>query len=323
MPEHDRIPRRRFLATAAACATAFPRVFAQTAGPKPPARASVVEAADPAWQQGGMVSAAVVRRMLGQAMRALTGKASAADAWRQVVSPTERVGVKFNKVSANFSGASQALGDAILDGLMAAGVKRENIIVAEAVGASFPGTRQFDPTYGPVVDTGCGKTRLTRFITHQVDAVIDVPDLKHHERVGVTGALKNVAFGNTIVEAPWRFHGGSQHEHIAALYALPPIAGKCRLHILNGLRGLFHGGPRPRRAEWQWNRNSLLVSTDPVALDTIALEVIQQQRRTAREGIGPVGFHTGECAPTYLAIGARMGLGVAERSRIDVRRLEA
>jgi hypothetical protein len=36
--------------------------------------------------------------------------------------------------------------DAIIDGLLQAGLKREKIILVEAVGASFPGTGQADRT---------------------------------------------------------------------------------------------------------------------------------------------------------------------------------
>jgi len=311
MPSRENIPRRQFLASAAASAVALPGAFAH-AGQTPPDRGTVAEATNPAWQRNGVADHAAVKRMLGQALTALTGKTSTTDAWRQLVSPTERIGVKFNKVSANFSGANQALGDAILDGLTGAGVRRENIIVVEAIGGSFPGTGEADLAYGRAVDTGRGRTRLTRFVTDQVDAIINVPDLKHHERVGVTGALKNLAFGNTIVEAPWRFHGPDQHAHIAALYALPQIAGKCRLCILNGLRGIFHAGPRPRGRQWQWNHNSLLVSRDPVALDATAHSVVQAQRRTGAEG------HT----PAYIGIAARMGLGVGDSRRIVLAQLE-
>ena len=319
MLTRDNIARRQFLATAAASAASLPGVFAHAAPPKPPARSTVVEATSAGWQRNGVVDPAVVKRMVGRALTALTGKASAADAWRQVVSPTERIGVKFNKVSANFSGANQALGDAIIEGLTAAGVRRRNIIVVEAIGARFPGTGQPDLAYCRVADSGRGRTRLTRFAADQVDAIVNVPDLKHHERVGATGALKNLAFGNTIVESPWRFHGPDQQAHIAALYALPQIAGKCRLCILNGLRGIFHAGPRPRGTQWQWNRNSLLVSTDPVALDVTAHDIVQSQRRAAPRG---VNLCTPRRSPAYFGIAAGMGLGVADPRRIDLTQLQ-
>jgi len=321
----DPVSRREFLGGAAAGAAAgvvaFPRVFAEAAAAKPPSRSKVVEVTNPAWQERREVNAAVVRRMLERALMELTGKSSGADAWRQFVSPTERVGVKFNKITRNVSGANQALGDAILAGLVQAGVKREKIIVVEAVGAQFPGTGRYDGTYGPEVHTPHGTTRLTRFIREQVDAVINVPDLKEHDRAGVTLSLKNLSHGASVMLHPWKFHSGYCSPHIGELHALEPIAGKRRLNILNGLRGIFHLGPMPRGRQWQWDRNSLFVSTDPVALDATCLDIIQVKRRSSPEGIPIVDLFKTRRRPVHIADAAQMGLGIADRQRIDWARV--
>ncbi|MFW6107478.1 MAG: DUF362 domain-containing protein [bacterium] len=276
---------------------------------------------NPAWQERREANAAAIRRMLEEALTALTGKSSWGAAWRQFVSPTERVGVKFNKITRNVSGANQALGDAILDGLAQAGVKRENIIVVEAVAAKFPGTGRYDGTYGPEVHTDHGTTRLTRFIREQVDAVINVPDLKEHDRAGVTLSLKNLSHGASIMLHPWKFHSGYCSPHIGELHSLEPIAGKRRLNILNGLRGIFHLGPSPRSRRWQWDRNSLFVSTDPVALDATCLDIIQDKRRSSPEGIPVVDLFKTRRRPVHIADAAKMGLGTADRDRIDWVRL--
>lgn len=303
MPEpgaSESVTRRRFLRRVGCGAVAGAGTLARAGEPQ---RGKVAEVIDAGWQTGGAVDPRAVAAMLGRAMRELTGKGTLAAAWGEIAEPGERVGVKFNRVSRNFSAANQALGDAILHGLALAGVRRRDIIVVEAVGADFPGTGRFDGTLGPEADTGFGRTRLTRFVREQVDALINVPDLKHHERCGITGALKNVAFGSTIVDRPWRFHGNGCDPHIAALYALPQIGGKCRLHILNGLRGLFHHGPRPGDRRWQWDANGLSVSSDAVALDAAAGRTIGSERRR-RLGLG------GEPElARYLVTAARMGLG--------------
>jgi len=314
------VSRRRFLgraASVAAGAAACPRLFAQAAEPKPPARSKVVEVTSPAWQKDGKVDPAAVKAMLERALMGFTGKASAAEAWRQFVSPTERVGVKCNKVTRNISRANQALGDAILDGLAQAGVKRQNIIVTEAVGASFPGTGRYDGTYGPEVHTAHGTTRLTRFVREQVDAIINVPDLKEHDRAGVTLSLKNLSHGGTVMLHPWKFHSGFCSPHVPELHALKPIAGKRRLNIMNGLRGIFHLGPMPRGRRWQWDRNSLFVSTDPVALDALCLDIVQAKRRQSPDGIPTVDLFETKRKPVHIAVAGELGLGIADRKRID------
>jgi hypothetical protein len=170
-----RVSRRRFLGQSLAAtlaAAGVPRVFrewAEAAEPKPPARSKVLEVTNPAWKRDGKVDPEAVKRTLERGLMEFTGKSSVADAWRVFASPSETIGVKFNDISRNFTGANQALGDAIIDGLLQAGLKREKIILTEAVGASFPGTGQADRTPGPEFDTGHGKTRYTRFLREQID----------------------------------------------------------------------------------------------------------------------------------------------------------
>jgi len=202
-----------------------------------------------------MVDPCAVGRMVERGLTVLTGKDSVAAAWREIVAPGERVGIKFSKTSRNAGGANQALGDAIIAGLTSAGVRRERIIVVEAWGARLPGTGEFDGSYGPEADTGLARVRLTRFIREQIDALINVPERKPHPRLGVSGARSNLALATTLIDAPWRLHGPHLADHVAAIYALPAIEPKSRLHILNGLARGRGGG--------------LSLSLDAAALDCI------------------------------------------------------
>jgi len=264
----QRLSRRAFLRSGLAAAAALlPRQHARA---HESARDAVVEVRDPAWRSDGGVDPAVVRAMLDRGLMRLTGEGSAAGAWRRIVSPGERVGIKFSKVSRNASGANQALGDALIHGLAQAGVRRERI-----------GTGEFDGSYGPEVDTGLARVRLSRFVREQIDALISVPELKPHPRLGASGSRSNVALATTVIDAPWRFHGPQLADHVAAIYALPAIGPKCRLHILNGLRGL---GDR---------RDSLFLSTDPAALDHVAGALALREggrgsRRAAMDGSAPL-----------------------------------
>ncbi|MFW6108289.1 MAG: hypothetical protein ACOC8D_00605 [bacterium] len=245
------LTRRGFLAGAAACAASF-RLRAPA---NPSWRGGVVEVRHPAWRREGGAEPRLVKAMVERGLTRLTGERSAAAAWRRIVAPGERVGVKFSKTSRNASGANQALGDVLLEGLRGAGVRRRDVIVVEAWGARFPGTGEFDGSYGPEVDTDLARVRLTRFIRQQIDALINVPELKPHPRLGASGARSTVALATTIIDRPWRLHGPRLADHVSAIYGLPAIATRCRLHILNGL-----GGPA-----------ALFLSRDALALDRLAV----------------------------------------------------
>ncbi len=68
----------------------------------------------------------------------------------------------------------------------------------------------------------------------------------------------------------------------------PLLKDKATLHILDGLIGVFEGGPQMKNKTWStWRCNSLLFATDPVALDHIGWDIIDAKR--VREGLPRVG----------------------------------
>ena len=50
----------------------------------------------------------------------------------------------------------------------------------------------------------------------------------------------------------------------------PVIRRKCVLQIMDGIKGVYQGGPGASRPEWTWENNALLFATDPVAMDHVA-----------------------------------------------------
>jgi hypothetical protein len=87
--------------------------------------------------------------------------------------------------------------------------------------------------------------------------------------------------------------------------------------VCDALRVQFHGGPgyKPR---WTTDFNAILVSADPVALDTVCVEETERLRRSSGlKTLRQEGRH-----PAYLAAASALGLGVADRGRIDVLNLE-
>lgn len=70
-----------------------------------------------------------VRRMVDSLICSLTGKPRAADAWRTLVAPTDRVGIKVSASGRAVSGTNPEVALAIAEGLREAGVPAQNIIV--------------------------------------------------------------------------------------------------------------------------------------------------------------------------------------------------
>ena len=317
------ISRRDFLRTtaigAAVAATGPLAAGVSSAGAAtPPApgkvvKATVVDVRSPKWRVDGEVDAAFVRTMIDAGMARLTGKKTLADAWGQVAKPGETVGVKFNRLSHNFTNANQAILDAIVAGLVAAGLKNEDIIVVEAVGATWKNAiaPKAEPR-GEPQDIGNGKAvGLSPFITEQVDCLINVPNIKDHRTAGITGCLKNISHARIIMSKP--IHDDQCSPAIVGVNSLEPVRTKRRLNIVNGLLGVFNGGPGTGQAKFQWEHNGLLFATDPVASDRVQIEIVNAERK--RQGLP--GLFERRNKPKHVAEAAKAGLGTAELTEIN------
>ena len=58
---------------------------------------------------------------------------------------------------------------------------------------------------------------------------------------------------------------------------MPVIRNKAVLHILDGIKGLYHGGPGAK-PQFVWEHQTMYFATDPVALDHIGWKAIDEKR---------------------------------------------
>jgi uncharacterized protein (DUF362 family) len=152
-------------------------------------------------------------------------------------------------------------------------------------------------------------------ILKQVTAIVNVPFLKTHNIAGLTCCLKNLS--HALVKHPARYHRNHCSPYVADIVALPAIRSKLRLHVVNALRTIYEGGPEANE-EYTANTGLLLVGKDPVAMDTVALEEINLQRR--ENGLPSIDHVGGKLG--YLAAAAGHNLGCADLHRIHVDKLQ-
>jgi hypothetical protein len=139
------------------------------------------------------------------------------------------------------------------------------------------------------------RSHLTTIVSRMVNKVVTIPVLKDHRSAGVTLALKNMSHGmnNNVARSHISgiAHGFPHHEgliptgpnqcntFIPAAVNQPAIREKATLHILDGLIGVYEGGPGTWNRSWGvWPFGSLLFATDPVALDMIGWGIIDAKR---------------------------------------------
>ncbi|MGD0696988.1 MAG: DUF362 domain-containing protein [Terriglobia bacterium] len=328
-------------------------------------RGRVIAVHSPAVLVSGQYQAEAVGEMMRRGMKELTGADDWRDAWRQFFEPGDVVGIKLNPVGQPLVKSDAAVVREIVAGLEAAGVKRQDIVaydryrteffragydkwLPEGVRTSYA-TDKVDPAqqaiegYDPdhfmdmaltlpgysVDNLTARRSYAARFITREVNKLVSVPVLKDHQSAGVTLALKNLSHG--LVNNVNRSHSSSSlnacNAFIPAVVAMPVIRNKAVLHILDGVKGVYHGGPTSK-PQFVWEHSTLYFATDPVALDHIGWDVIDAKR----VAVGmkklvedtPDQFSTFvHRQPEHVEIAGALGLGEWDRAKIDLRQLEA
>jgi hypothetical protein len=319
--------------------------------------------------EAGVVVDDVVREMLDRGMRALTGEATALGAWRRFFEPSDVVGIKVNAGGVPHVVSSPAIVAETCRQLMAVGVPPSQIVVFERFqnqldGIGYPAhlpegvevyaaeggnrrteNRAYDPeTYVEVDFFGEEDTRsgMMRLVTRRLTKIVNIPNMKDHGAVGATGCLKNVAYGcfSNVARSHSR---GQTHTRtsVGTFAAVEPLRSRCVLQIMDGLRAVWHGGPFAKTTRYVFHPRRMLVGTDPVAIDRLLLDIIDEKRRAegaisiwdrspkylrfndagSRDSDPNVNILIRE--PGHVEYAGRLGLGVADLAQIRVEEIEA
>ena len=109
------------------------------------------------------------------------------------------------------------------------------------------------------------RSHLGLLITRRVNKLVMLPVLKDHGSAGVTGALKNMSHGSVNNVA--RSHGTPAtnvcNQFIPEVVSHPILRQKCVLQIMDGIKGVFQGGPGGGKPEWIWEYNALFFAHRP------------------------------------------------------------
>ena len=151
---------------------------------------------------------------------------------------------------------------------------------------------------------------FSKICTQQLDKIINIPILKN-AGASVTLCLKNLAYG--CISNTGRLHKDLWSETCAQVCAFPPIRDKVVLNIADGIRGCFNGGPGAN-PQFITDYKTLLVGTDPVAVDRIGYEVVLKKR--IDEGIQSEDQPR---ARQFMNMAQDLGLGIADLDRIGVK----
>jgi uncharacterized protein (DUF362 family) len=307
----------------------------------------VVLVRDPKAMNSFTADAHKVRAMVAAGINALTGERDEASAWRHFANSNDVIGIKINTQAGPLQSTRRAVVEAIAQGLRAAGVNATNIYVFDrdpiqmrAAGylktsttnqmqeVSIIDGTDWEPLayfqdnlagkliwgdllFGKVVDQDLSKrSHLPKLVTGTITKLINGPVLQNHEVCGLAGCLYNLSLG--MVDNTRRFETVGQHGDpmIAEICNMPVLHGKPVLNVMDGLIAGYAGGLgfKPR---YSWNCGALYFSTDPVAIDSLCIDVLEAKGREAKVPlIRPLA--------THVATANRLGLGQSNPAKIDL-----
>lgn len=257
----------------------------------------------------------IVQQMLDDGLRTLTGSGDPLAVWRALFDPGERVLLKVNCIA--YGGPTQpAVTYAVAQRLQDAGLRAENVLIFDRTDHELEASGYSLNDGGPGVQCHGSRGEGSEVLLSQArvrfyqeldtcDAIVNLPTPKQHGGAGISVALKN-HYGS--VNRPGKLHGDWCDPAIAELNAQPNIQDKTRLVVGAAL----HVSPR------DWNRpvreHALLLSFDPVALDTVARDILVRRRQA-------VGLDTGYLieGARHLRTGQALKLGATDPGFIDLQ----
>lgn len=158
------------------------------------------------------------------------------------------------------------------------------------------------------------ESHFARIVSSEVTKIINVPVMSDNAMSGLAGCLYNVTVPNID---NWRRFAQPDNFGAVAIVELFDnqfIGKKVVLNLMDGLVAQYAGGPQSQ-PNFSVHHATLLASKDPVAIDAIALQRIEDWRKKA--AFPPAGRLAG-----YLTMAAQAGLGIADPARIEIRNVD-
>ena len=318
------IPTATPTATLASTATATlaPKSSAEIMKFFPAAPSRVIQTHHGGVWSGKTLVPGALRQMLDASITRLTGLNDTREAWAALFKPGEKIAIKVNTFSNSLIWTHVPLVKEVTNSLQEAGIPAEQITIYDAqnyelttagyaVNPDGPGVR----CTGIFSDSSreqsevMGKKIYLGNALKNCDALINIPVLKSHMMAGITFAMKN-HYGS--FPSPATLHSGDMRD-VAALNALPEIKDRTRLIIGDALSAnLKYANSYPY---WQedWIGDSIFMSFDPVAHDTLGLQLLTRELEKA--GGNPASL-IGMATPA-LKYAVELGLGTNDPANMD------
>jgi hypothetical protein len=157
------------------------------------------------------------------------------------------------------------------------------------------------------------KSFLPMPILFEVDFWVNLAVAVDDSALGIDGALTNATLWNVSNSERFLRSEATASVAVAEIAAIPELSERMLLHFVSLERYQYIGGPQ-FNSLYTYSEPLLWMSSDPVAIDSLLFDRINALRRNN-------GFPEMASLPRQLPFAASLGLGVFEKSRIQVRKI--
>jgi hypothetical protein len=290
-----------------------------------------------------------VRVMFDRAFMQLVHQTNLANAWLSLVSPQDIVGIKVVSAPGATSGTRPAVVEAITQGLLAAGIPADHIVIwdkhedelrtagffdlAQKYGVRAIGGSDFGYDSAVFYETpligyltwgdfefrneaeGTGrKSFVTRLLTQTLTKVINVTPLLNNNNAGVTGNLYSLTMGSVDNNLRFETEASRLARAVPEIYAMPQVGDHVVLNVTDALICQYEGGEHSM-LHYSAVLNEIRVSRDPVALDVLSLDELTRQRLIAKAPV--VNFDR-----DLYNNAALLELGSSDPDKITIERIQ-
>jgi len=242
------------------------------------------------------------------------------------INRNSKVSIKVNCLAGKGLSTEKKLAYLIAEKLISEfGLERNNIIIWDRLSDDLEragyeintgkGIKCFGNDYVGYTDDvyffGEAGSLLSIIVTEYSDVIINIPVLKDHGIVGLSGCLKNM-FG--AIHNPNKYHVNVGDPYVADVYSITEIKNKVVLHVCDATKLQYEGGP-PFIPKYCENFNSIIISEDPVAIDYYLLKLIEERRKSnSLKSLKELGRY-----PSYIftAADSEHNLGFASDDKIN------
>lgn len=332
------------LSAAAAIAADIP---AFTGGP--PERARVVAVEDPHATIAFEPQPPIILEMVNRGIEKLTGKSSVQSAWRSIVTSNDIVGLKVYSGPGPNSGTRPAVVEAVVQGLLEAGIPATHIIVWDRklvdVRADFSGlANRYNIRLAGSAEAGYDekvfydnetpgtlsagdlefdrngsatgrKSYVSKLLTGSITKIINIAPLLNHNLAGVCGNLYGLAMGSVDNTERFRFSAERLSRAVPEIYAMTNLSDHVVLCMTDALIGQYQG-EQMSLLHYSTELNQIWFSKDPVALDVLSVQELDRERDAAKIAPAFDNPQLYQNAAVYL----QLGVADIQKIRLDVAR---